>query len=520
MADKLSPENLQKLGKIIDDAKGLMAQQLEILDKVLLAEEKIANTRIGHLTRYFDVYSAGLDKVANKHSDLDEALIVANKEAEKFLAYMGSSGGGNGGGGNVKNVTSGRPSGKDSAVSNGDNTELTREDIKGATEEELTKAKEARREATSLLAELLHLNELRHEEERDEAIKSYRATVANENKKDAFDEALDKKRVERWEALGKKQKSITDAIIELHNLQNESAIEKEDRITAIRLNRQQAVLDAEINAANLINQYNAEIQYASNPDNADEIGGNRARQVEAQEDAKSIEALEKKKAEYIASLEYKARRKNNGKLSCRVDAVNVSGGVSLCIAASLSLFDSLIVGVALVHLAEDKVGGGVEYTVDVVDACGTQRRADGTDDGHTAAHRCLKQEGHVVLLCKSVEDVTFLGNKRLVGGDEAFACLEGAACDLKGNVHAADSLSDQTNVLVLLYGGKICCHQMCKLTVCLHGADQNSAEGNIFTCVICQNLLIVAQQVGNTPAYCTEACDSYLLHRYSPSDVR
>lgn len=38
----LSPENLQKLGKVIDEAKGLMSQQLEILEKVLKAEEDIA----------------------------------------------------------------------------------------------------------------------------------------------------------------------------------------------------------------------------------------------------------------------------------------------------------------------------------------------------------------------------------------------------------------------------------------------------------------------------------------------
>ena len=112
------------------------------------------------------------------------------------------------------------------------------------------------------------------------------------------------------------------------------------------------------------------------------------------------------------------------------------------------------------------------------------------------------------------------GKQRLVGGDKAFAGLEGAACYLKGHVHAADGLCHQADVLILLYCAEIGSHQVCKLAVCFHSTDQYGTERNIFPGIGCQNGLIVVQQVGNTPAHCTEACNSYLLHRYSPSFVQ
>ena len=308
--ERLSPENLQKLGRVIDDAKSLMSQQLEILDKILLAEEKIATTRIGHLTRYFDIYSAGLDKVASRHSDLDEAFLVANKEAEKYLAYMGSTGGGSGS--SARDVTAGRPSGKDRAVGNGDDTELTREDVRGVTEEELKAAGEARKRAKDLLADLTGFTELLHAEERDEAIKSFRAKHKQADQDDIFDQALHKKRMQRWNEFGEKQLSITESIIELHNLQNESVEDKEDRITAIRLTRQQQVLDAEIATQKYLNDFDAQVAYYSKPENVEEEAGLKRREDDAAWQLKKAQALSEQIEKDRARRELYYKRKNNG----------------------------------------------------------------------------------------------------------------------------------------------------------------------------------------------------------------
>lgn len=300
--DRLSPENIQKLGRVIEDAKSLMAQQLEILDKILLAEEKIATTRIGHLTRYFDVYSAGLDQVASRQSDIDEAFLVA-----KYLAYMGSTGGGGG-----PNVTAGRPSGKDRAVGNGDDTELTREDVRGVTEEELEAAGEARKRAKDLLADLTGFTELLHAEERDEAIKSFRAKHKQADQDDIFDQALHKKRMQRWNEFGEKQLSITESIIELHNLQNESVEDKEDRITAIRLTRQQQVLDAEIATQKYLNDFDAQVAYYSKPENVEEEAGLKRREDDAAWQLKKAQALSEQIEKDRARRELYYKRKNNG----------------------------------------------------------------------------------------------------------------------------------------------------------------------------------------------------------------
>lgn len=309
--DRLSPENLQKLGRIIEEAKGLMTQQLEVLEKVLQAEEQIANTRIGHLKRYSDSYYAFLDTVADKQSSLEDSLLVANREAEKYLSYMGSSGGG---GGNSKDITAGKPSGKDRNVSNGDNTELTREEIKSVTEEQYNKAKDARTEAESLLDELIEFNQLLHAEERDEAIKTYRAKwkamEENKGKEDAFDQALQIKRVKRWEDFGEKQRTITESIIELHNLQNESTLEKEDRITAIKLSRQQSVLDAEIATQKYLNEFDAQVTYSR--ENVEEEAGFKRREDDAKWQLKKATALSEQIEKDRARRELYYKRKNNG----------------------------------------------------------------------------------------------------------------------------------------------------------------------------------------------------------------
>ena len=78
---KLSPEQLQKLGRVISEAKDLTNQQAEIIEKVLAGEEDIGKLRISYLNEYFDIYSKKLDSVARKYKDdLNDVFLILDKK--------------------------------------------------------------------------------------------------------------------------------------------------------------------------------------------------------------------------------------------------------------------------------------------------------------------------------------------------------------------------------------------------------------------------------------------------------
>lgn len=82
---KLSTEQLKKLASTISEAKSLTNQQAEIIEKVLAGEADIGKLRISYLEQYFDKYSKELDKVARKHSTLNDAfLVLDNKLTENY----------------------------------------------------------------------------------------------------------------------------------------------------------------------------------------------------------------------------------------------------------------------------------------------------------------------------------------------------------------------------------------------------------------------------------------------------
>jgi len=76
---KLSPEQLQRLGNVISEAKSLTSQQEEIIGRVLSGEEDIGELRISYLEEYFDIYSKNLDMIARKYSKLNDAFLLANE---------------------------------------------------------------------------------------------------------------------------------------------------------------------------------------------------------------------------------------------------------------------------------------------------------------------------------------------------------------------------------------------------------------------------------------------------------
>lgn len=77
---KLSPEQLQKLSKTINEAKALTNQQADIIEQVIAGEIDIGKLRISYLTEYFDTYSKSLDLIARKHNTLNDAFLILDQK--------------------------------------------------------------------------------------------------------------------------------------------------------------------------------------------------------------------------------------------------------------------------------------------------------------------------------------------------------------------------------------------------------------------------------------------------------
>lgn len=85
----LSPEQLQRLSKLLDEASALNNQRAEIIEEAITGEIEVGKLRISYLNEYFDLYSKGLDQIARKYSTLSDAfLILDNKINESYKKVL------------------------------------------------------------------------------------------------------------------------------------------------------------------------------------------------------------------------------------------------------------------------------------------------------------------------------------------------------------------------------------------------------------------------------------------------
>jgi hypothetical protein len=78
--NRLSPEQVKKLGDAINGAKNLTNQQAEIIERVIQGEIEINNLRMANLQSYFDVFSRNLDLVARKFSSINDTCLIINEQ--------------------------------------------------------------------------------------------------------------------------------------------------------------------------------------------------------------------------------------------------------------------------------------------------------------------------------------------------------------------------------------------------------------------------------------------------------
>ena len=138
----------------------------------------------------------------------------------------------------------------------------------------------------------------------------------------------------------------------------------------------------------------------------------------------------------------------------------------LGVAQLLSDLQSLVKAQILPHhLGEHEVGGAVDDAFHLGDDVGREALVHRGDDGRTAAHGSLEQEGAVVCLGQSQQLCAVGGHHLLVGGADAPTALETGLDVRVSEAGAADGLDDDLYFGVFQNGVKILYKQLCGLMI-------------------------------------------------------
>lgn len=315
----LSQEQLRSFTALANTVKDLPDRQLEIIEKVLASETDIGKLRISYLKEFFDIYSKNLDAVARRQSELTDTYLVLSKKVAEDAKRNNFGGNGGSGGNGAGSGGSGSEGGTPPSDSSNDfeiaDLEKRSEAAKNFIDEEKREKLKSVSDVTDFIekhARLLHLNQ----EEYDNEIEKDRSL---------FDAQRYATQEARQKQIAEKEKSVQKDILALNNLIHQDKVDKEQQLSMLRLSKIQEVTNAEIASQKLINNIDAEIAYANQPDMTDldgnvvqgvnEAGALRAKMAEAESVADFAKKQDAARIEYIRKRELEAKRKNNGVLS-------------------------------------------------------------------------------------------------------------------------------------------------------------------------------------------------------------
>lgn len=336
--NNLSPDTINNFSKLLDQMDDMLKKQLEITEKVLQLEGKIATDRMASMNKYFDAYSSALDGVARKQSNLGDGFLILSEKIDKaakefkiasdksddFKIKGKSSGGGGSDGGKPTYDSkwdggggSGPTKPPDKPV-HGKLTEKTKdleETDLGPTPDEVRHAVKSRKEA---LQTIYNLTQTFTEQEGKLGDKVFADEKERQN-------AILKYRVKKYEELGDAQKKLFEDMEKLEAMRSDTDRDREDRRAEYRLSKLQELTKAELASQDLINKFTTEIAYAEEGQEVvngqtqatpvNEAGSMRAQLAEAEDVAKYMQELDEKRLAYIAKQEREAKLKNNGILS-------------------------------------------------------------------------------------------------------------------------------------------------------------------------------------------------------------
>lgn len=306
--DYLSQEGLKQLSKTINEAKGLLDRQLEVVEKVLEYEEKLGKLKIGYLEDYFDIYSKKLKDVTTKQSDLGETFLAYESQLQKFENEVNKAKKTKTSSGNIsdndvadisKRGSGGSSSGSSSNnVSNMDRGELDPVENKGLTQKEIDDAMSRKVKSETRLLEMRKLDRLNTEQ--------FETKMAE--KKAEWETKLTESRVKRWNDIGAKEEALYNKQLALEALKNENKNDTEDRATVLSLINRDKTTDAQLESQSLINGIKAEAAYLTSDYAASEL----TQLALATEDARAIHELQKQWDAEREELIFQAKLKNNG----------------------------------------------------------------------------------------------------------------------------------------------------------------------------------------------------------------
>lgn len=340
----LSPDTINNFSKLLDQMEHVLDRQLEITEQVLKLEGRIATERMAGLRQYFDAYSRALDGIARKQSYLGDGFLILSEKIDKAaktskeavgelsnLAFKpgdGHDSSNNSSGGSNKNGGgSSTPSDADENTPKKKSDRKNKADISGKKDleetelgidrEDIDKAIETRSDTLDAMARLSQ--SFRDEEKRRDDI-----VFTDEQSRLASIAAY---RAQKYEEMSSMQKRLFEDIETLAAMQSDTERDRQDRLAEHRLTTIKKITSAELEAQELINKFNAEINYASRPDYQEEVFGEQqslgyneagsaaAQRAEAEAMTAYMQELEEKKNAYLAKREREEKLKNNGVLT-------------------------------------------------------------------------------------------------------------------------------------------------------------------------------------------------------------
>ena len=157
------------------------------------------------------------------------------------------------------------------------------------------------------------------------------------------------------------------------------------------------------------------------------------------------------------------QRGQNGDLAAGITAVHIVAGVLRLGVAQLLRDLQRIVKAQIFahHLGEHEVGGAIHDALHLGDDVCRQTLVHRGNDGRTAAHRSLEQEGTAVLFGKAQQLCAVGGHHLLVGGAYAAAALKAGLYIRIRKAGAADGLHHHLDLRVFQNGIEVLYKQVC-----------------------------------------------------------
>ena len=371
---RLSSNDIRRFEKAVSEAKALTVRQEEIAKKVLATEKDIGKVRLASLNEYFDAYSRGLDEiVARKTSQLNDAFLIMEQKAAESLkrtAAVASAREEALKNNKTDSDFSSAPQSTTSYRRQPTNNEQQTEHKVVAAEDEASTARQTLADGGNTMPPTPPTNfngGVPPEEPPETSVDVYQTLDAEtinglgrsandvesknivdrlsafsekyETTQDQLDAIIDSseekqadaviKRTQLYDLLRKQQKEQAEEYAESEkNLEEtlsklmlaryqaddryaEKQKYQEAKVKDLRIANIQEVTEAELSAQRLMNDIEAE-RLLNTGKYADETGELRARKVNAEEDKKSLEQLQKAKTDFIEKEELKAKRKTNG----------------------------------------------------------------------------------------------------------------------------------------------------------------------------------------------------------------